>query len=94
MEDFEVRRVIGIGGFSTVLEIRKISTGKIYAMKVIKKKMIEKKDKVKQIMIERKIMGKLTNEFIIKLHWAFKSKHYLHMVLDFCPGGELFYHLS
>ena len=28
------------------------------------------------------------------MHWAFQSKHYLHLVLDFCPGGELFFHLS
>lgn len=47
LEDFEVRRVIGVGGFSTVLEVRKKSNGKIYAMKVIRKEMIEKKDKVK-----------------------------------------------
>jgi serine/threonine protein kinase len=45
-----------VGGFSTVVEVRKKSTGKIYAMKMIKKEMIEKKDKVKQIMMERRIL--------------------------------------
>lgn len=47
MEDFTIRRPIGVGGFSTVIEVRKNSSGKIYAMKMIKKEMIEKKDKVK-----------------------------------------------
>lgn len=36
----------------------------------------------------------MKNPFVIGLHWAFKSSDYLHMVLDFCPGGELFYHLT
>lgn len=62
-------------------------------MKLIKKEMIEKWDKVKQIMMERWILEMVDCPHIIKLHWAFKSKDYLHMVLDFCPGGELFYHL-
>jgi len=93
MEDFTIRRPIGVGGFSTVIEVRKNSSGKIYAMKMIKKEMIEKKDKVKQIMMERRILEIVKFSSTIKLHWAFKSKDYLHMVLDFCPGGELFYHL-
>ena len=62
-------------------------------MKLIKKEMIEKWDKVKQIMMEWWILEMVDCPHIIKLHWAFKSKDYLHMVLDFCPGGELFYHL-
>ena len=82
--------MIGVGGFSTVIEVRKHSNGQIYAMKIIKKQMIEKKDKVKQIMTERKILGMLDSPFTINLHGAFKSEEYLHMVLDFCPGGELF----
>lgn len=45
-------------------------------------------------MTERKILGDVKCPFIIDLHWSFQSKEYLHMVLDFCPGGELFYHLS
>ena len=63
-------------------------------MKIIKKSMIEKRDKVKQIMTERRILEEVSCPFIINLHWAFKSEDYLHMVLDFCPGGELFFHLQ
>lgn len=45
-------------------------------------------------MVERKILGTLDNPFIVQLHYAFQTKDYLHLVLDFCPGGELFYHLQ
>lgn len=32
--------------------------------------------------------------FVIKLHHAFQSKDYLHFVVEFCSGGELFYLLQ
>ncbi|CAI2363815.1 unnamed protein product [Moneuplotes crassus] len=94
LEDFEIKRCIGIGGFSTVVEVMKKDTQEFYAMKIIQKSMIEKKSKIKQIMAERNILKMIDHPFLINLHWAFKSNDYLHMVLDYCPGGEFFYHLS
>jgi len=31
---------------------------------------------------------------VVKLQWAFQTKTHLFMVLDYCAGGELFYHLQ
>ena len=28
------------------------------------------------------------------MHWAFQTGDKLHFVLDYCPGGELFFHLG
>lgn len=53
--------------------VRKKDTGKIYAMKIIQKEMIQKKEKIKQIMTERNILQMTQNDFVINLHWAFKS---------------------
>ena len=36
----------------------------------------------------------MNHPFIIKLAFAFQTKTKLHFVLEFCPGGELFFHLS
>jgi serum/glucocorticoid-regulated kinase 2 len=30
----------------------------------------------------------------MKLHYAFQTEERLYLVLDYCPGGELFFHLS
>ena len=38
-------------------------------------------------------MAKLDNPFIVNLEYSFESKHYLVFVLEYCAGGELFYHL-
>ncbi len=62
-------------------------------MKVVDKEPLEKENKVKQILNEKRIMEKLEHPFIVKLYWSFQSKKKLQFVMDFCAGGELFYHL-
>eukprot|EP00831_Metopus_contortus_P043078 TRINITY_DN34603_c0_g1_i1.p1 TRINITY_DN34603_c0_g1~~TRINITY_DN34603_c0_g1_i1.p1 ORF type:complete len:435 (-),score=61.40 TRINITY_DN34603_c0_g1_i1:109-1335(-) len=42
-------------------------------------------------MNERKILSRLNSPFIVRLHYAFQSRKHLYLVLDFCPGGDLFY---
>ena len=44
-------------------------------------------------MAERLVLEKVSHPFIVKLHHAFQSESGLHFVLEYCSGGELFYHL-
>ena len=69
--DYELIKVIGRGGFSKVLLCRKKDTGRLYAMKVIKKSKIIRENKVKPILSERSVLESMDHPFIIKLHWAF-----------------------
>ncbi len=62
-------------------------------MKVIEKEPLEKENKVKQVLNEKRIMEALEHPFIVKLYWSFQSRRKLQFVMDFCAGGELFYHL-
>eukprot|EP00826_Nyctotherus_ovalis_P024145 TRINITY_DN1869_c0_g3_i1.p1 TRINITY_DN1869_c0_g3~~TRINITY_DN1869_c0_g3_i1.p1 ORF type:complete len:184 (-),score=19.18 TRINITY_DN1869_c0_g3_i1:353-904(-) len=73
LEDFEVVKVIGRGGFSKVLEVRKKSNAAIYAMKVIKKSFVISNNKVKEIMAERHILATTNHPFIVRLHYAFQN---------------------
>ena len=50
--------------------------------------------KFQQTNLERKILHELANPFIVEFVEAFRTQKYLHLVLEFCPAGELFYHLS
>mmetsp|Transcript_762 Transcript_762/g.92 ORF Transcript_762/g.92 Transcript_762/m.92 type:complete len:155 (+) Transcript_762:192-656(+) len=45
-------------------------------------------------MAERSILEKVNHHYIVKLRYAFQSKSKLYLILDYCPGGELFYHIS
>lgn len=45
-------------------------------------------------MTERKILEKVSHPFIVKMKYAFQTEKKLFFVLDYCPGGELFFYLS
>lgn len=92
-QHFNPIKVIGKGGFSTVIQVRKKDTGQLYAIKTINKQFIVKEDKVYQMVNEKDIMTKMSHPFIVKLYYAFQTKNNLHLVMDLCPGGELFFHL-
>lgn len=64
LEDFDIIRVIGKGGFSTVFQgkvtrcikkylVRRKDDGAIYAMKCLKKSQIKRDNKVRHVMNER-----------------------------------------
>ena len=74
--------------------VNKIDTGKYYAIKEIKKnKICNERDKANTIF-ERVILQNVKSPFIVKLHFAFQTPDKLYYVLDFCSGGELFFHLK
>lgn len=45
-------------------------------------------------MNERKILEKIDHPFIVKMKYAFQNEQKLFFVLEYCPGGELFFYLS
>ena len=91
-------KLLGKGGFSTVLLCtsypgRKKSSGNLYAIKVMQKSSLRHEGKTKQVHTELSLAARLSHPFLVRLHWAFHSAHSLYLVMDFCPGGELFFHL-
>jgi serine/threonine protein kinase len=60
----------------------------------LKKSEVEKRKQVDHTMSERKIMAMIHCPFILRLRFAFQTNHKLFMVTDYCPGGELFFHLK
>jgi serine/threonine protein kinase len=62
VQDFEILRVIGKGGFSTVYEVLNKLDGKRYAMKCMKKEKIIKEGKMQHVMNERTILESLRQD--------------------------------
>jgi len=92
--DFELLKVLGRGAFGKVMQVKKISDGKIYAMKILKKKAIVERNQVEHTKAERKILQELQHPFLMTLRHAFQSPEKLYLVLDYYKGGELFFHLK
>lgn len=86
--------VIGTGSYGKVLLVKKKDSGRLYAMKILKKQQIRKQKQIEHTMTERKILEKINNPFVVKLRYAFQNEKKLFFVLDYCPGGELFFYIS
>jgi len=97
LNDFHIEKVIGMGGFAEKVYLaRKKDTGSIYAIKSIAKEfLLSDKGRLRQVFSELKVMQRLQGHpFVVTLRYAFQSSEYVHLALDFCSGGELFYFLS
>lgn len=66
----------------------------VYAMKVLRKSEVVKRHQVEHTMTERSILATIQHPFVLALRYAFQNEHKLYMVTDYCPGGELFFHLK
>jgi serine/threonine protein kinase len=73
--------------------VREKQTNEMFALKVLKKDNIIKRNQVEHTKTERSVLGYVKHPFIVGLNMAFQSKDKLYFVLDYCAGGELFFHL-
>eukprot|EP00340_Litonotus_pictus_P009583 CAMPEP_0170514602 /NCGR_PEP_ID=MMETSP0209-20121228/1181_1 /TAXON_ID=665100 ORGANISM="Litonotus pictus, Strain P1" /NCGR_SAMPLE_ID=MMETSP0209 /ASSEMBLY_ACC=CAM_ASM_000301 /LENGTH=356 /DNA_ID=CAMNT_0010798759 /DNA_START=8 /DNA_END=1078 /DNA_ORIENTATION=- len=94
VDDFTILKVIGRGSYGKVLLVKKNNTEEILAMKILKKKEMIIRNQFLHIKNERKIMEMIDHPFIIKLKYAFQNRQKLYLLTDFCPGGELFFHIQ
>mmetsp|Transcript_8664 Transcript_8664/g.19043 ORF Transcript_8664/g.19043 Transcript_8664/m.19043 type:complete len:611 (-) Transcript_8664:387-2219(-) len=94
LDSFKMIKVIGKGSFGKVFLVKEIKTGEMFALKVLKKDNIIKRNQVEHTRTERNVLGYVKHPFIVGLNMAFQSKHKLYFVLDYCAGGELFFHLG
>lgn len=95
-KDFELLKVIGMGAFGKVLQVRNRKSSEILAMKVISKRLLKRKTSyVENVLAERNILSKIANHpFIVTMHASFQTKEKLFIIMDFCAGGELFLKLG
>ncbi|KAJ9649454.1 Serine/threonine-protein kinase [Coniosporium apollinis] len=96
-EDFQILKLIGKGTFGQVFQVRKKDTGRIYAMKVLSKKVIVQKKEVAHTLGERNILVRTAtadSAFIVGLKFSFQTPTDLYLVTDYMSGGELFWHLQ
>lgn len=81
-------------GSGKVFLAREKRTAEMVALKVLKKDNIIKRNQVEHTRTERSVLGYVKHPFIVGLKMAFQSQDKLYFVLDYCAGGELFFHLG
>lgn len=70
--------------------VRHRRSNTVYAMKVLNKMEMIRRDKIGRVLTEQQVLLKLQHPFIVKLYFAFQSQHYAYLCLDYCAGGEFF----
>jgi len=75
------------------IKLGKKNTGDIFALKILSKKYLVDNNEVIHTIMERNVLTKSNNPFVIKLYCAFQNEDKLFFVMEFALGGDLFYHL-
>lgn len=90
-EDFKFIKVIGKGSYSHVAIARKKDSGRLYAVKIMKKQKLFKEVGRDAFISESSINKKFKNTpFVIDTYYAFQTKDEMFLVMELCPGGTLF----
>ncbi|PRP84407.1 hypothetical protein PROFUN_08087 [Planoprotostelium fungivorum] len=89
ISDYEMLKPISRGAFGRVYLARRKRTGDLYAMKVLKKSDMVRKNMVDHVIAERNILAQTKNPFVVKLFYAFQSETNLFLVMEFCNGGDV-----
>ena len=90
LDNFLLKTVIGKGSYAKVVLVKKKDSGEIFAMKILKKKNIEKRKQEEHVITERNVLAWLSHPFIIRMFYSFQNEKKLFFVLEYCAGGELF----
>lgn len=108
LDNFVPVRCLGQGAYGRVLLVKDNKSSKLYAMKQLKKaeilineSAVEEESpeatlvkRLERTFAERTILSQLEHPHIVKLFYSFHDNHKLYLVLQYIPGGELFYHLK
>ena len=91
--DFAAIKTLGKGASGVVLLVRYKVDGNLYAMKIISKSKILQSGRPADAVRERDIMKtSAACKFLVKMHYCFQSTTKLFFILDYMPGGDLYYY--
>ncbi|KAI5089271.1 serine/threonine-protein kinase N2 isoform X1 [Silurus meridionalis] len=96
MDDFVCVSVLGRGHFGKVLLAEYKSTGKLYAIKALKKGDVVTRDEVDSLMCEKRIFETInasSHPFLVNLHGCFQTSDHVCFVMEYSPGGDLMTHI-
>ncbi|XP_056848104.1 probable serine/threonine protein kinase IRE3 isoform X2 [Raphanus sativus] len=90
IDDFDELKEISRGAFGRVLLAKKRTTGDLFAIKVLKKADMIRKNAVESILAERDILINVRNPFVVRFFYSFTSRENLYLVMEYLGGGDFY----
>lgn len=98
-DDFDLIKTLGTGTFARVWMVKLANRkdaeqNKVFALKVLRKPDVIRLKQVEHVRNERNVLAAVAGHpFITTMVASFQDQETLYMVLDYCPGGEVFSYL-
>ncbi|KAL1208969.1 putative serine/threonine protein kinase IRE [Cardamine amara subsp. amara] len=90
IDDFEVMKSISSGAYGRVVLARKKTTGDLFAIKILRKADMIRKNAVESILAERDILSNVHNPFVVRFFYSFTCSTNLYLVMEYVNGGDLY----
>jgi len=91
--DLKMHQTIGTGTFGRVRLCTWKPNGRVFAIKILKKSEVIRLKQEEHIASERSLLAMIEHPFVVKLYRTFQDTHFVHMLLEYVNGGEVFSHL-
>lgn len=91
---FELKKIVGKGGFGRVWKVNDKKTRKTFALKVMDKAKIITKKSVKSVINEKDILCKIHHPHVVNMISAFQDRENLYLLIDYLDGGDLRYYIN
>jgi len=90
VKEFTKIVTIGRGAFGEVRLVKEKGSSQIYAMKILKKAEMVKRNQVSHVRAERNILSLSEgNPWMVELHCSFQDDDFLYLVMEYLPGGDM-----
>ncbi|KAE8910762.1 hypothetical protein PF010_g13017 [Phytophthora fragariae] len=102
---FDIVRIIGSGSYGTVLLCRlRACPNRLFAVKVVYKSKLGSINgldgdrnatrEARRLLTEKKVLCSVDHPFITKMYCSFETPDALNFVLEYCPGGDMYFLLE
>ena len=94
INNFHLILEIAKGGYGSVSLYKKVTTGDMYAIKIVDIQNMKKKKLSSTLKTETSILNEINSDYVVNCYYIWKDKVNYYFAMDYMPGGDLFGLLS